>query len=86
MGETATPVSPSATHILRGRGVTRIVIGGLTTDYCVKDTALDGMDTGFAVLVLTDAIAAVDLEAGDGARAIDEMVEAGAVMAAANRG
>lgn len=73
-------------HILRGRGVTRIVIGGLTTDYCVKDTALDGMDTGFAVLVLTDAIAAVDLEAGDGARAIDEMVEAGAVMAAANRG
>ena len=73
-------------HILRERGVTRIAIGGLTTDYCVKETALDGMDAGFAVLVLTDAIAAVDLEPGDGALAIDEMVEAGAVMAAANRG
>ncbi|RPH33609.1 MAG: isochorismatase family protein [Chloroflexi bacterium] len=73
-------------HMLRERGVTRIVIGGLTTDYCVKETALDGIDLGFGVLVLTDAIAAVDLEPGDGAIAIEEMVAAGAVMANAKGG
>lgn len=68
-------------HELRERGVTQIVIGGLTTDYCVKETALDGVASGFAVSVLTDAIAAVDLAPGDGDRAIDEMVAAGAIMA-----
>jgi nicotinamidase/pyrazinamidase len=73
-------------HVLREREVTGIVIGGLTTDYCVKETALDGVNFGFAVLVLTNAIAAVDLAPGDGARAIEEMVAAGAVMATAEDG
>ena len=73
-------------HVLRERGVTGIVIGGLTTDYCVKETALDGLASGFAVSVLTDAIASVDLEPGDGDRAIEAMAAAGAVMATTQGG
>ena len=60
------------------RGIQRLFIGGLATDYCVKSTALDGLHEGFQVVVLEDAIRAVDLNPGDGARAIEEMKQAGA--------
>ncbi len=63
--------------ILRGSGVDRVVVVGLATDYCVKATALDARRLGFETAVLADAIAAVDLEAGDGRRALDEMRDAG---------
>jgi nicotinamidase/pyrazinamidase len=66
--------------LLRELDVGHVVIGGLATDYCVEATALDGLALGFAVTVLTDAIAAVDLQAGDGARALDEVAAAGAVL------
>ncbi len=62
--------------ILRRRGLDRLVIGGLATDYCVVETALDGMRLGFPVRVLSDAIRAVDLEPGDGDRAVKRMREA----------
>ena len=67
---------------LRDAGVTHVVVGGLATDYCVKATVLDALAAGFAVTVLTDAVAAVDVAAGDGQRALDEMVAAGARLAA----
>jgi nicotinamidase/pyrazinamidase len=60
------------------RGVQRIFVGGLATDYCVKATALDATREGFEVVVLADAIRAVDLQPGDGDRAIEEMRTAGA--------
>jgi nicotinamidase/pyrazinamidase len=63
--------------LLRERDVRRVVVVGLATDYCVKATALDARRLGFDTFLLTDAIAAVDLAPGDGARAIDEMREAG---------
>ena len=66
---------------LAARRVRRIYVGGLATDYCVRATALDALREGFEVVVLADAIGAVDLEPGDGARAIDEMRDAGARMA-----
>ena len=50
---------------------------GLATDYCVQATALDAIRLGFATTVLTDAIAAVDLQPGDGERALAEMRDAG---------
>lgn len=65
---------------LRARGVRRVVVVGLATDYCVKATALDAQRLGFETALLTDAIAAVDLAEGDGARAIDEMRDAGVTM------
>jgi nicotinamidase/pyrazinamidase len=67
--------------ILAERGVRRLYVGGLATDYCVRATALDALREGFEVVVLADAIGAVDLAPGDGARAIDEMQGAGACLA-----
>ena len=67
--------------LLRARGVERVVICGLATDYCVRATALDALRLGYATRVLGEAIAAVELEEGDGERAIEEMREAGAVLA-----
>jgi nicotinamidase/pyrazinamidase len=66
---------------LRARGVERVVICGLATDYCVRATTLDAIRLGYATTVLGDAIAAVELEEGDGERAIGEMQEAGALLA-----
>ncbi len=63
--------------ILEERGIERVVIAGLATDYCVKETALDARSRGLRATVLRDAIAAVDLEPGDGDRALEEMAAAG---------
>lgn len=73
-GET---VATELEALLRARSVERIVVVGLATDYCVKATALDAARLGFATTVLTDAMAAVDLRPGDGARALDELRDAG---------
>jgi nicotinamidase/pyrazinamidase len=67
--------------ILKERGIRRLYVGGLATDYCVRATVLDALRDGFEVVVLTDAIGAVDLAPGDGARAIDEIRGAGARLA-----
>ena len=63
--------------LLHGRGIRRLLVGGLATDYCVKATALDGRKEGFEVYLLTDASRAVDVQPGDGDRAIAEMRAAG---------
>jgi nicotinamidase/pyrazinamidase len=62
---------------LRDAAVDEVVVTGLATDYCVKATALDAVRLGFSTTVLTDAIAAVDLEPGDGERSLAEMAAAG---------
>ena len=67
--------------MLRARGISRVVIAGLATDYCVKETAIDAATKGFATTVLANAIRAVDLEPGDGDRAIEDMRKAGAAPA-----
>jgi len=66
--------------LLRARGVDRVVVVGLATDYCVKETAIDAAAKGFATTVLREAIAAVNLRPGDGDRALEEMVAAGATL------
>ena len=63
--------------LLRAAETREVVVCGLATDYCVKATALDAVRLGFETAVLTDAIAAVDMEPGDGDKAIDEMRDAG---------
>jgi nicotinamidase/pyrazinamidase len=76
-GET---VATGLEALLRARGIERVVVAGLATDYCVRATALDAAGLGFETSVLTDAIAAVDIEAGDGDRAIEEMRDGGVVL------
>ena len=66
---------------LAARGVDHLYVGGLATDYCVKHSVLDALQHGMGVTVLTDAIRAVDVEPGDGTRALDEMRNAGAAFA-----
>jgi nicotinamidase/pyrazinamidase len=67
--------------LLRDREVTRVVIGGLATDYCVLGTVLDAQRLGFETVVLTEAVAAVELTPGDGGAALAQMEEAGAELA-----
>jgi nicotinamidase/pyrazinamidase len=78
---TATELEALLRDPLRGGAshgpIDRVVVVGLATDYCVKATALDAARLGFETLALTDAIAAVDLQPGDGERALDELRLAG---------
>ncbi|CAN5649052.1 bifunctional nicotinamidase/pyrazinamidase [soil metagenome] len=66
--------------LLSEHGATRLVIAGLATDYCVKATALDGLSHGYPTTVLERAIRAVNLQPGDGDRAVEEMLAAGALL------
>jgi nicotinamidase/pyrazinamidase len=66
---------------LRARGVDRVTVVGLATDYCVKNTALDALREGFGVRVDTAGIRGVDVEPGDSERALDELAAAGATVA-----
>lgn len=63
---------------LRAAGIRRLFIGGLATDYCVLNTVRDARRLGYEVMLLTDAIRAVEVQPGDGQRAEDEMVRLGA--------
>lgn len=65
------------TAILRDQGVTDLWIAGLATDYCVRFTALDALGVGLRVTVVEDGCRAVDLNEGDGRRALDELRAAG---------
>jgi nicotinamidase/pyrazinamidase len=58
---------------LHEQGVEEVWVGGLATDYCVKNTVLDALREGFKVKALTGAMRPVELEPGDGERAIEEM-------------
>jgi nicotinamidase/pyrazinamidase len=68
---------------LRARGIDHLAVGGLATDYCVKQSVLDALRHGFSVTVLGDAIAGVDVRPGDSARALAEMRDAGARVSGA---
>jgi len=63
---------------LKRLGVEEVWVGGLATDYCVKNTVLDALKEGLAVKAVEDAMRAVELNPGDGERAIGEMRDAGA--------
>jgi nicotinamidase/pyrazinamidase len=66
---------------LRRAGVQRIFVGGLATDYCVRATGLDARAAGLEVVVLRDAVCAVNVDPGDGAAALSELAAAGADLA-----
>lgn len=65
-------------EILREIGVSRLTVGGLATEYCVRATVLDALAAGFETSVILDAVRAVDVTPGDGDRALAQMEDAGA--------
>ena len=67
--------------LLRERGVDRLFVTGLATDYCVKNSVLDALGLGFDVTVVEDAVRGVDVERGDSERALEQMEHAGAHVA-----
>lgn len=67
--------------LLRKASVTRVFVGGLATDYCVLNTVRDALRLSYDAILLTDAVRAVDVRPGDGERAIDDMLNAGAIAA-----
>jgi nicotinamidase/pyrazinamidase len=69
-------------ELLRERGIDRVTIVGLATDYCVKNTALDAVRHGFEVTVESSGVRGVDMNEGDSEKALDEVREAGAAVTA----
>jgi nicotinamidase/pyrazinamidase len=67
-------------ELLRAHEIERVVVVGLATDYCVKETALDAVRLGFSTTVLVDGIRPVEVEPGDGQKAVDAMAEAGVAL------
>lgn len=63
---------------LAARGVERVVIVGIATDYCVRESALDALRIGFETEILREGVRAVDREPGDGDRALTEIAGIGA--------
>ena len=68
-------------ELLRERGIDQVTVVGLATDYCVKHTALEALQAGFAVTVDTTAVRGVDVEPGDSERALEQVRAAGAALA-----
>jgi nicotinamidase/pyrazinamidase len=71
------PVPTLLADRLRAAGAQQLVVLGLATDYCVRATALEGRELGWPVTVPWAAVAAVDLQPGDGERTRDELLAAG---------
>jgi nicotinamidase/pyrazinamidase len=67
-------------EVLGARGIDRLFVGGLATDYCVRATVLDALKEGFGATLLKDAVRGVDLNPGDSERAVEEMKKDGADM------
>ncbi len=65
---------------LRKKKLNTVFVGGLATDYCVKETVLDAIKEGFQVYLLGDAIKGVEVNSGDSKSAVLEMKTAGASM------
>jgi nicotinamidase/pyrazinamidase len=72
-------------RILRDKGIGKVVVVGLATDYCVRETAIDAAELGFEATVLLEAVRAVELEPGDGQRALEDVQRAGGAVASAGR-
>jgi nicotinamidase/pyrazinamidase len=67
---------------LNNKGVKRLFIGGLATDYCIVNTALDARKLGLETVVLMDATLGINVKPGNVERAVEAMIEGGAEQAA----
>jgi nicotinamidase/pyrazinamidase len=66
--------------LLRKHEIERVVVAGLATDYCVRETALDALRKGFETVVLADATRPVELDPGDGERAFEDIRRSGGTI------
>jgi len=64
---------------LQQAGIKRLFVGGLATEYCVLYTVRDALHLGYAVCLLADAVRAIDVNPGDGVKAVAKMHQAGAM-------
>lgn len=64
-------------ELLDDRGIHKTVVVGLALDVCVRATSLDAAEHGFATTLVRGASAPVEIEEGDGERAVEEMTQAG---------
>jgi nicotinamidase/pyrazinamidase len=71
--------STALSQQLQDRGIERVFVCGLATDYCVHASAMDLLNADFSVLVLIDAVKAVNVQPGDGVRALKELTDRGAI-------
>jgi nicotinamidase/pyrazinamidase len=78
--ETGDEAPTTLHHLLKKHAIKRVVVVGLATDYCIKETALDAGRLGYATSVVRDAIAAVNLQPDDGDQAIEAIKKAGAEL------
>jgi nicotinamidase/pyrazinamidase len=78
--ETGAESSTGLASRLEDADVDKVVVVGLALDYCVKETALDAAEAGFATTLLADGSRAVNLGPGDGTRAAAEMAESGVAV------
>jgi len=65
---------------LKEKGIEEIVVCGLTTEYCVRNTVMDALKAGFKTRVIKDAVAAVKAFPGEEEKAWKEMAAAGALI------
>jgi nicotinamidase/pyrazinamidase len=75
-----TTIPTELDHLLQQREVEHVVVVGLATDYCVKETALDARRLGYQTSLRREGVRAVDLQPGDGERALGQMAEAGVLL------
>ena len=71
---------PTQLGMLLSPDVRRLVVVGLAGDYCVKETALDGVRLGYEVRVPHELTRFVNLSPGDDERAVAEMQAAGVTV------
>lgn len=65
---------------LKATGISRVFVGGLATDSCVLNTVVDALSLGFETFVISDAVGSLDVEPGDGVRALHLMMGSGAIL------
>jgi nicotinamidase-related amidase len=68
----------SLNEVLQSRGVRRLYVVGLATDYCVLETVMDGLKYGYDVYAVADAMRAVNVAPDDGTKALQKMEDSGA--------
>ena len=79
------PTGEGLAAALDARGIRHLTVCGLATDYCVRASVLDARRHGLHVSLVGDAVAAVNLRAGDEDAALDAMRAAGAELIGCSR-